>query len=64
MSDPTAPERQAGVLISGAFGTGMSSAAEEMATILECLGLAYAAIDWTGWRGSTRAVTRRRRANG
>jgi len=31
MSDPAAPDRQAGVLISGAFGTGKSSTAEEMA---------------------------------
>jgi DNA replication protein DnaC len=28
MSDPTAPDRQAGVLISGAFGTGKSSTAQ------------------------------------
>jgi hypothetical protein len=28
MSNPTAPDRQAGVLISGAFGTGKSSTAE------------------------------------
>jgi hypothetical protein len=51
MSDPTAPDRQAGVLISGAFGTGKSSTAEEMATILEARGLAYAAIDldWLAW---------------
>jgi hypothetical protein len=50
MSDPTAPD-QAGVLISGAFGTGKSSTAEEMATILEARGLAYAAmdLDWLGW---------------
>jgi hypothetical protein len=51
MSDPAAPDRQAGVLISGAFGTGKSSTAEEMATILEAGGLAYAAIDldWLAW---------------
>ena len=48
MSNPTAPDRQAGVLISGAFGTGKSSTAEEMATILEARGLAYAAMAWTG----------------
>ncbi len=45
MSDPTAPDRQAGVLISGSFGTGKSSTAEGMATILEARGLAYAAMD-------------------
>jgi hypothetical protein len=39
------PEPAAGVLISGAFGTGKSSTAEEMATILEARGLAYAAMD-------------------
>jgi transcriptional regulator with AAA-type ATPase domain len=44
MSDPTAPDRQAGVLISGAFGTGKSSTAEEMATIIEARGPAYAAV--------------------
>jgi pantothenate kinase-related protein Tda10 len=51
MSDPTAPDRQAGVLISGAFGTGKSLTAEEMATILEARGLAYAAmdLDWLAW---------------
>ena len=51
MSDPTAPDRQAGVLISGAFGTGKSSIAEEMATVIEGRGLAYAAIDldWLAW---------------
>jgi pantothenate kinase-related protein Tda10 len=45
MSDLAAPNRQAGVLISGAFGTGKSSTAEEMATIIEARGLANAAID-------------------
>jgi pantothenate kinase-related protein Tda10 len=51
MSDPTAPDRQAGVLISGSFGTGKSSTAEGMATILEARGLAYAAmdLDWLTW---------------
>jgi len=51
MSDPAAPDRQAGVLISGAFGTGKSSTAEEMATLVEARGLAYAAIDldWLAW---------------
>jgi hypothetical protein len=51
MSDPAAPDRQAGVLISGAFGTGKSSTAEEMATLIEARGLAYAAIDldWLAW---------------
>jgi len=51
MSDPAAPDRQVGVLISGAFGTGKSSTAEEMATILEAGCLAYAAIDldWLAW---------------
>jgi pantothenate kinase-related protein Tda10 len=51
MSDPAAPDRQADVLISGAFGTGKSSTAEEMATILEARGLAYAAmdLDWLAW---------------
>jgi hypothetical protein len=45
------PDRRAGVLISGAFGTGKSSTAEEMATILEARGLAYAAmdLDWLAW---------------
>ena len=51
MSDPAAPDRQVGVLISGAFGTGKSSTAEEMATLIEARGLAYAAIDldWLAW---------------
>jgi pantothenate kinase-related protein Tda10 len=63
MSDPTAPDRQAGVLISGSFGTGKSSTAEGMATILEARGLGYAAmdLDWLTW--FTRDVTGRRRSD-
>jgi hypothetical protein len=51
MSDPAAPDRQAGVLISGAFGTGKSSTAEETATLIEARGLADTAIDldWLAW---------------
>jgi pantothenate kinase-related protein Tda10 len=51
MSDLAAPDRRAGVLISGVFGTGKSSTAEGIATILEARGLAYAAmdLDWLTW---------------
>lgn len=50
MSD-RAVDRPEGVLISGAFGTGKSSVAEEMSTLLEARGVPYAAIDldWLAW---------------
>jgi 2-phosphoglycerate kinase len=40
MSDPTTQDGQVGVLIGGAFGTGKSSTAEEIATLVEARGLA------------------------
>src|SRR5918997_5853963 len=43
-----------GVLVTGVYGTGKSSLAEEMAHILELRGVAFAALDldWLGWFGA------------
>lgn len=51
MSDPASPVEPAGVLICGAYGTGKSSAAEEIATRLEEADVPFAAVDldWLWW---------------
>jgi hypothetical protein len=51
MSDPGSAVVRAGVLISGVYGTGKSSAVEEIATQLEADRVPYAAIDldWLWW---------------
>jgi hypothetical protein len=51
MSQAAAATAASGVLISGLYGAGKSSAAEEIATRLERVGLPYGAIDmdWLGW---------------
>ncbi|HZA04116.1 MAG TPA: hypothetical protein VE617_06105 [Propionibacteriaceae bacterium] len=43
-----------GVLLTGAYGTGKSSLAEEMAHVLELRGVAFGALDldWLGWFGA------------
>jgi hypothetical protein len=50
MTDPT----PSGVVICGAYGTGKSTAAEELATRLEADGLPFAAVDldWLWWFGT------------
>jgi len=45
------------ILLTGAFGTGKSTVAEEIAHLLEGMGLSYAAIDldWLCWSNATGA---------
>ena len=55
-------EQPEAVLITGVFGFGKSSAAEEMAEILEKRGAAYAVLDldWLAWLGPEDEVTHQR----
>jgi hypothetical protein len=47
----TEPDDARAVLVTGIYGTGKSSAIEEMASLLEDRGVRYAAmdLDWLGW---------------
>ncbi len=49
----TVDQTEEGVLITGVFGAGKSSAAEEIADILENRGSPYAVLDldWLAWFG-------------
>ena len=44
-------ETQGSLLLTGAYGVGKSTVAEEMAAVFEAAGVTYAAIDldWVGW---------------
>jgi hypothetical protein len=55
-------QRQEAVLITGVYGVGKSSAAEEIADVLEEKGASYAVLDldWLGWFGPEDEVTHRR----
>ena len=54
----------AGVLITGVYGTGKSTLAEEIANILEARRVAFGALDldWLGWFGAPRQSLEERRA--
>jgi uridine kinase len=54
--------REEAVLITGVYGAGKSSVAEEIADVLEKQGAPYAVVDldWLGWFGPEDEVTHQR----